>query len=126
MDFTTGSQSSPAQDQALQLENVTDLSQTEAPFVKKYDDSLIETVLEFAESNSLTEASRRFNIPHSTIYTWQKKSARPQPKKIHGQAASARAGQSITCRVTLVRGSMGHTMTVATSPVFPPWSRICI
>merc|ERR1719447_2081299 len=100
MDFTTGSQSSPAQDQALQLENVTDLSQTEAPFVKKYDDSLIETVLEFAESNSLTEASRRFNIPHSTIYTWQKKSARPQPKKIHGQSASARAGQSTTCRVT--------------------------
>ena len=93
MEYTTGFLSSPGQDQAIKLENVTNNSHTEAPFVKKYDDSLIENVLEFAETNSLTAASRRFDIPHSTIYTWQKKkAARGQPKKFLGQSSSARAG----------------------------------
>ena len=59
----------------LSLNDVLSVShpEPETPFVRKYSDSLIEEVLEFTVNNSLTETSRYFNIPHSTIYTWQKK-----------------------------------------------------
>ena len=63
------------QESKLPLNDVLSVSlpEPETPFVRKYSDSLIEEVLEFTEKNSLSETARYFNIPHSTIYTWQKK-----------------------------------------------------
>ena len=57
---------------------------TEICFTRKYSDSLIQRVLQFNETNSLTETARHFNIPHSTIYTWQKKIGSSQPREESG------------------------------------------
>ena len=54
---------------------------TEIAFTRKYSDSLMKSVLEFSENSSLTEAAKHFNIPHSTIYTWQKKIGYLQPPR---------------------------------------------
>jgi len=86
------------------LSSVGSEAYTEAPFVRKYCDSLIENVLQFTENNSIIEASRHFNIPHSTIYTWQKKlgSVCGEEKKVADQqtSQSAVAGQDQPRRVS--------------------------
>ena len=54
---------------------------TEIAFTRKYSDSLIKSVLEFSETNSLSETAKHFDIPHSTIYTWQRKIGALQPRE---------------------------------------------
>ena len=65
-------------------ENKRNVTPFEIAFTKKYSDSLIKSVLEFSENNSLTEAAKHFHIPHSTIYTWQKKAGSLQPREGEG------------------------------------------
>ena len=116
MEETTSNNFSPSGSVAIKTEDplssvgslgsvsVSATSHTDTPFVRKYCDSLIENVLQFTKNSSMIEASRHFNIPHSTIYTWQKKlgSVCGEEKKVADQqtSQSAAAGQDQPRRVS--------------------------
>jgi len=42
---------------------------------RKYSQKIVEEVLNFLQDHTVAEASRQYNIPHSTVFGWNKKAA---------------------------------------------------